>query len=94
MKLLKKQTLIIFLAIFAILFGTFSLIPSSEKAEATEMAILSSGGKVAINVTTEMETSFTNLHYIENANYFITNPKHADNNTSDNIAGTCTSVAV
>ena len=96
MKLLKKQTLIIFLAIFAILFGSFSLIPSSEKVEATETAFLSSGGKVAIDVTAEMEKAFTNLHYIENANYFVTNPLHGDNsqNNKDNVAGTCTTVAI
>ena len=37
----------------------------------------------------------TNLHYIENANYFLANPKHRENynTTNDHIFGTCTTVA-
>lgn len=36
----------------------------------------------------------TNLHYIENANYFLANPQHRDNVKADNLLGTCTTVAM
>lgn len=37
----------------------------------------------------------TQIHYIENANYFLANPKHRENysNTGDHPFGTCTTVA-
>jgi hypothetical protein len=37
---------------------------------------------------------FTNVEYISNKNYFLKNPKHAENDGSDNPAGTCTTVAM
>lgn len=42
----------------------------------------------------EGEQGLTQLHYIENANYFLANPKHHENDTSDNSQGTCTTVAL
>ncbi len=47
-----------------------------------------------INLETTSITEFTNVKYIENKNYFLHNPKHAQNNTTDNPLGTCTTVAV
>ena len=37
---------------------------------------------------------FSNTHFIPHANYFLINPHHYQNGTSDNIVGTCTTVAV
>ena len=42
----------------------------------------------------EGEQGLTQLHYIENANYFLANLKHHENDTSDNSQGTCTTVAL
>ena len=36
----------------------------------------------------------TQIHYIENANYFLANPLHHKNDTDDNKEGTCTTVAL
>lgn len=38
--------------------------------------------------------SLSNVKLIKNANYFIINPKHAENSTKDNPKGTCTTVAM
>lgn len=38
--------------------------------------------------------NFTDVRLINNSKYFINNPKHADNDKSDNIGGTCTTVAM
>lgn len=65
MKLLKKQTIVISIAILAILFAILAFIPSKD-AFATEegTSTVSSEINKAINVTDEMENSFTDLHYI------------------------------
>ena len=42
----------------------------------------------------EGDQGLTGLHYIENANYFLANPKHHENDKSDNSQGTCTTVAL
>ena len=42
----------------------------------------------------EGDQGVTQIHYIENANYFLANPKHHENDTSDNSQGTCTTVAL
>lgn len=95
MKLLKKQTIVISIAILAILFAILAFIPSKEAfATEEETSTVSSEINKAINVTDEMENLFTGLHYIENANYFITNPLHGKNDGTDNSEGTCTTVAV
>lgn len=95
MKLLKKQTIVISIAILAILFAILAFIPSKEAfATEEETSTVSSEINKAINVTDEMENLFTGLHYIENANYFITNPLHGKNDGTDNSQGTCTTVAV
>ena len=41
-------------------------------------------------------SDFTDIKYISNANYFLSNPKHHENtiNNTDNEAGTCTTVAM
>ena len=41
----------------------------------------------------EGEHKTANLYYIKNANYFLANPKHHNNDGSDNETGTCTTVA-
>lgn len=38
--------------------------------------------------------NFTNIKYISNVNYFLVNPKHADQNPDYNSKGTCTTVAM
>ena len=42
----------------------------------------------------EGEQGLTQLHYIENANYFLANPEHRENDTNDNSKGTYTTVAL
>lgn len=42
----------------------------------------------------EGDKGLSQLYYIENANYFLANPKHHENDTNDNIGGTCTTVAL
>lgn len=39
-------------------------------------------------------SNFTNINLIDNANYFMANPKHAQQVKEYNIAGTCTTVAM
>lgn len=46
-----------------------------------------------VNIEFADINDFSNMYYIENANYFIVNPKHARNSLSDNSLGTCTTVA-
>lgn len=42
----------------------------------------------------EGDQGLTQIHYIENANYFLANPLHHENDTDDNSEGTCTTVAL
>ena len=42
----------------------------------------------------EGDQGLTQIHYIENANYFLANPLHHENDEDDNIYGTCTTVAM
>ena len=42
----------------------------------------------------EGDQGLTQIHYIENANYFLANPLHHENDTQDNKEGTCTTVAL
>ncbi|MCI8413459.1 MAG: leucine-rich repeat domain-containing protein [Clostridia bacterium] len=47
-----------------------------------------------INLNTTPIENFTNVQFIENRNYFYLNPKHRDNDSSDNPLGMCTTVAM
>ena len=47
-----------------------------------------------INIQTEGISEFDDVYCIENANYFLNNPKHAENSEEDNPLGTCTTVAM
>ncbi len=47
-----------------------------------------------VNLTGDVSYGITNEYYIPNWNYFYSNPKHAENKTSDNPNGTCTTVAM
>lgn len=49
---------------------------------------------LGLNRAVSGQNDFSNVYYIENADYFLANPKHAKNSTSDNPAGTCTTVAM
>ena len=40
------------------------------------------------------DSDFANIHYIDNANYFIVNPLHNENVGNDNENGVCTTVAM
>ena len=40
------------------------------------------------------DSDFANIHYIDNANYFIANPLHNENVGNDNENGACTTVAM
>lgn len=42
----------------------------------------------------EGDQGVTQIHYIENANYFFANPEHRENDTNDNSKGTYTTVAL
>ena len=42
----------------------------------------------------EGDQGVTQIHYIENANYFLANPGHHNNDTNDNSKGTYTTVAL
>lgn len=79
------------IAIFSSFFSVLSI--NKVKAEENSLSVLTLG-KDSVDMDAMAEEKLTNVHYIENANYFITNPKHAENDTADNAAGTCTSVAV
>lgn len=47
-----------------------------------------------VNINIEGINNFSNVKYIENANYFKANPYHHINDGSDNKGGTCTTVAM
>ncbi len=90
----KNKVIIAIVAAIAI-FSSFFSILAITKVEAEENPISTlTFGKDSLDVDAVVEEKLTNVHYIENANYFITNPQHAENDTADNVAGTCTSVAV
>ena len=58
------------------------------------LASASSSSSTTLNVDSTGINNFTNVKYIDNANYFKANPYHATNDGSDNAAGTCTTVAM
>ena len=79
----------------------------AQEQEYTEIVSLSTGNndesydRLLISGTNERNQfitatidEFTGVKYIPNANYFLINPRHSENNTSDNAAGTCTTVAM
>ncbi|MBE7088635.1 MAG: hypothetical protein E7370_03855 [Clostridiales bacterium] len=47
-----------------------------------------------LNIAVQGTQDLTDIVYIENANYFLVNPKHAINNVLDNPSGTCSTVAM
>ncbi len=47
-----------------------------------------------IDITAEGISEFDDVYIIENANFFLTNPKHSVNSEDDNPLGTCTTVAM
>ena len=55
---------------------------------------LSIAGKNLNSFTQKNISDFTGVCLIPNANYFLINPLHYKNNSSNNVAGTCTTVAV
>lgn len=63
-----------------------------------ETSILASSsdltGNTEVNMDNVEKNNFTNVHYIENYNYFKTNPKHMENpDPNDSYLGTCTTIA-
>lgn len=95
MKTFRKKFIIYMFAVLTIISLALSLTFVS-KVEAVEEPIdtCTSGGKTTVNITTDIEEKLTDVHFIDNANYFKTNPKHADNKETDCPDGTCTTVAV
>ena len=67
---------------------SFSPIPLSESSNKSEYVNLGS------SLLSEGERGLSQLHYIENANYFLANPGHHINDTNDNSKGTYTTVAL
>lgn len=55
------------------------------------VTILNNGDVIQYN---NESYTVSGLHYIENAKYFLANPLHAANKKSDNMFGTCTTVAM
>ncbi len=47
-----------------------------------------------VQISAVPSSDVKDIKYIDNADYFKVNPKHAENSTTDNSAGTCTTVAV
>ena len=86
-----------------ILMGTYMAITNLRKSQLESVNILTSDEKDSSNKSiyvnlggtrlSEGEKGLTQIHYIDNANYFLANPKHRDNEKTDNIFGTCTTVA-
>ena len=68
---------------------SFSPMPLSESSNKSEYVNLGS------SLLSEGERGLSQLHYIENANYFLANPKHRENydTSGDHPFGTCTTVA-
>lgn len=55
---------------------------------------IAEGEKYENLLTVGKESNLTNAHYINNAKYFLNNPKHKANDGTDNPIGTCTTVAM
>lgn len=90
-----------FISLYCILVNsTNNIYAHSEqtiiKNNNSQVQLLNSINKTenVVDIDTEGISNFTDVKYIDNSNYFLVNPKHAVNNTSDNYAGTCTTVAV
>ena len=76
---------------------------NNDESFSSSASILSSGGSTYINLGNSRHEEgdeingkpLINLHYIENANYFLANPYHHENSKSvgDHPFGTCTTVA-
>ena len=66
---------------------SFSPMPLSESSNKSEYVNLGS------SLLSEGERGLSQLHYIENANYFLANPEHHKNTRNDHQFGTCTTVA-
>ena len=60
---------------------------------AAEVVLIEGEGNSELPVRKEI-SSFENIVYISNANYFLLNPQHKKNDGSDNENGTCTTVAI
>lgn len=76
--------------------GVTSISSTQAYAEETkvEISVAQSASQTKeINMDNTIET-FTNETYISHPEYFWANPRHADNKTSDNLVGTCTTVAM
>ena len=56
--------------------------------------VLIEGGNDNKFTNIRSRNDLTNVHFISNANYFLLNPKHYENDGTDNETGTCTTVAM
>lgn len=60
-----------------------------------QIALLNkSGEQDEININKVPLSNFTDVSLIRNSNYFVKNPKHGNNDGSDSLVGTCTTVAM
>lgn len=94
MKKIIKLTICLFMVIILSFLG-FSNKVKVEAADDIEVLSTKSSedGEEKVNIEFADSNDFSNMYYIENANYFIVNPKHSKNSKSDNSLGTCTTVA-
>ena len=87
-----KKTLILILICITILCAVTAFLLANNKSL---QAHASTGNGTTVDVSYDPSMStFTDVKFIANADYFRANPKHAANDGSDNAKGTCTTVAM
>ena len=72
----------------------FPLSFSAEENDNYDITLLGKDEENYVIITTPVYNDITELHLIDNADYFKVNPLHKDNDLSDNSKGTCTTVAM
>ena len=75
-----------------LLFTAFAM-DSEENDLTVNVQNIADGGKYK-NLLFEDASNLSNAYYINNAQYFLNNPKHKSNDGQDNPVGTCTTVAM
>ena len=74
-------------------YASEEIVPYSSGTLGGEPLLILGKNRSDDPLTVKKITDFSNIHFISNANYFIINPQHCKNTSTENIAGTCTTVA-
>ena len=74
-------------------YASEEIVPYSSVTLGGEPLLISGMNRSDKPLTRKNIADFSYTHFIPNANYFLINPKQYQNGSSDNIAGTCTTVA-